>query len=149
MQSFETFAVTLCRCVCFRSWKWGFYLVVLFIPLCASAQTPNPADTGSQVIKNVTLNTDVAIKVRPAENLSSGTIRVGDYVKFVVVEDVLAPDEKGVPQVVIAKDTIAFGKVIERHKKFTFLKKGAFSIRVESLRAVDGKVLENPRIIRS
>lgn len=146
MQSHRTIAATSCRRVhFFRIGTWQYFLIVFFLPLCAWAQTPNKAETGA----NITLNTDVAIKLQPAADLlSSGTLRVGDYVKFVVVENVFALDENGDRRVVIAKDAVAFGKVIERHHKFTIFKKGAFRVKLESLRAVDGQEIKYLRIIR-
>ena len=122
--------------------------MVLLLPLYTWAQTAKQPDTDWEIPKDVFLDTNVAIKLRVATPLSSGSLRVGDYVQFIVVEDVLALDDKRVPQVVIAKDTIAFGKVIERHHTFTILKKGAFRVSLESLRAVDRQEITKLRIMR-
>jgi hypothetical protein len=149
MQSPRIVTATFCqRVYVLRSAISQCCLVVLLLPLYTWAQVANQPNTGCEPPKEAFLDTDVAIKLRAATELSSATLRVGDYVEFIVVEDVLAPDKNGDPQVVIAKDTIAFGKVIERHHKFTILKKGAFRVRLESLRAVDRQEITNVRIIR-
>src|SRR4051794_13793686 len=92
-------------------------LLVLLVPLCASAQEVVSAGAASKSssaanVVTVTLEKGTKIKLKSLRKLSSGTVRKWDYVPFEVAEDVIAfgADEEK-PQVAIPKGTPAFGIV--------------------------------------
>ncbi len=60
------------------------YLLILFAPVCASAQST----------KGIALEKETRIKVKLTRKLVSGRVRIGDYVPFVVAEDVLIHDDQ-------------------------------------------------------
>jgi hypothetical protein len=98
--------------------------------------------TAAQTSKTVTLKPDqpaVAFKIKPTRDLTSGRIRIGDYVQFDLIEDLkLSPDGGGDREIIIAKGTPIFGQVIDRHERFTILKKGGFGIGRLWTTTVDG-----------
>lgn len=102
--------------------------------------------TAAQAPKTVTLKPDqpaVTFKIKPTRDLTSGRIRIGDYVQFDLIEDLkLSPDGGGDRETIIAKGTPIFGQVIDRHERFTILKKGGFGIGRLWTTTVDGSHID-------
>lgn len=94
---------------------------ILSFPLTATAQqteevTISPKDLGT-------------IKLKLTRSLNSGKVRVGDYVQFQPVEDVMyTPKGSATSRKLISKDSPVWGRVVDRGHRFTGLKKGRFGI---------------------
>ena len=108
-------------------------LLFLSVAPCAAAQEQ----------ETVRLRRPVGLKLRLKRNLNSGRVRIGDYVEFEVVADVReTPDGGAEEKKIIEKGTPAFGQVLDRHNRFTILKRGAFSVGKVWTTAVDGKPVQ-------
>lgn len=114
-------------------------LLAVFLPVCVSAQTTKPID----------LPANTMIRLKLDRKLSSGSVRIGDRIPFVVAEDVLHMEgeganrrpvlnEKGEPIIAIKADTPVFGRVVDRKHRISIFRSGKFGVALDSVRAVDG-----------
>lgn len=125
----------------------AFYSVALLLTLCVFSSGVIGQDVKADVPKDeapkeltVMLNEKNQIRVRLSRRLTSGRIRIGDYVPLTVAENILVPSpfEPGKMIVAIAKDTPLFGIVVERKNRISFFRTGKFGIALQSVKAVDG-----------
>lgn len=96
----------------------------------------------AQATKKITVKTDpvVRFRLKLTRDLTSGRVRVGDYVQFALIEDVKYPSDGGLDRdTIILKDTPVYGQVLDRQHRFTALKKGRFGIGKLSTVAIDGQ----------
>lgn len=104
-----------------------------------------PKPTAAQAAKTVEIeaNKVVPFKLKLTRNLNSGRVRVGDYVQFELIEEVKYPNGGGLERdTIIAKGTPVYGKVLDRHRRFTFFKKGHFSIGKLWTTTADGQTVD-------
>jgi hypothetical protein len=118
----------------------GTVLCIMF--LCLGLVISLPVSTVAQVTKTVTIETDklAPFKFKLTRNLTSGRVRVGDYVQFELIEDVKYPHNGGLDRdTIIVKGTPIYGQVVDRRHRFTAIKKGRFSIGNLWTTTVDGQ----------
>jgi hypothetical protein len=119
-------------------------MVLCIMFLCLGILMSLPVSTVAQV-KTVTINPNelAPFKFKLTRNLTSGRVRVGDYVQFQLIEDVKYPHNGGLDRdTIIAKDTPIYGQVVDRRHRFTAIKKGRFSIGKLWTTTVDGQRVE-------
>lgn len=105
----------------------GKYIVMLCLAFILSFPLPATAQQKEEVI--IRPEELGAIKLKLTRSLNSGKIRVGDYVQFQLVEDVMyTPRGSVTSQKLISKDSPVWGQVVDRRHRFTGLKKGRFGI---------------------
>lgn len=106
--------------------------LVLSFPLATRAQTPKMLEIKPNKVGR--------FKLKLTRDLTSGRVRVGDYVQFELIEDVKYPYDGGLARdTIIVKGTPVFGKVVDRRHRFTAIKKGRFSVGELSTTTVDGR----------
>ncbi len=120
-------------------------LALLIVAPAVSQQATFPATTQNASAAPVavgaaappspnTLQDGTAVKLKLAENLSSGSAKTGQQVPFEVVEEV---DVEGVP--VIAKGAQAVGTVTTAEPKKSMGRGGKLDVNIDSVRLVDGE----------
>ena len=113
--------------------------LILLLPTSAVAQTTNTVAPSPKVV-SIDPDRLSPFKLKPTRNLTSGRVRIGDYVQFQLIEDVKYPYDGGWDRdTIISKDTPVYGQVVDRRHRFTGFKKGRFSIGKLWTTTVDGQ----------
>jgi hypothetical protein len=101
-----------------------------FVLLCLVLILSFPLRATAQEQKLPTIQPDELgfFKLKLTRSLNSGKIRVGDYVQFQLVEDVMYTPRGRTSEKFINKETPVWGLVVDREHRFTALKKGKFGI---------------------
>jgi hypothetical protein len=99
-------------------------------------QTPKAATpTGTKLI---TLPVDTIIRVKAAQKVASSRVKVGDYVQFEVAENVIEKTGVAEPQILIAKGTPVFGRVVQHKNRVLVFRAGVVAVTIDNITAVDG-----------
>jgi hypothetical protein len=105
-----------------------------------------PSSDPDEALVRCTIERGDSFKVKASSKISSSTAREGDFVGFVVAQDVRSSIDPNYAlyqrgRIIIAKDSLAFGIVLERkHRHFPFVN-GKLNISLGAVTASDGTVI--------
>ncbi len=116
------------------------YLFLATVVLLNSRQTI--AQTKNDLTKLVKIPANTLIRVKIVGPITSAKIKIGDYVQFKVADDILIPVGGSNDQVVIKKDTIGYGRVVEHKNRRLIFKPGRVGVTLEEIAAADGTPLK-------
>jgi len=94
---------------------------------------PSAPATTAQVQPKVILEDGTPVKLRTGRTISSADARVGDLVDFEVIHDVMVDRTAVIP-----RGSVAWGTVTEAHHKRRLGRGGKLSIRLDSVRMING-----------
>jgi hypothetical protein len=99
-------------------------------------------ESAGQLTKIIKLEKGTPIRVKIVDYVSSSKVKIGDYVRFQVIDNVVIPFPGDDPQIVIGKDTLAFGRVVEHKNRRLFFKPGKVGVTLEEIVAADGSLVK-------
>lgn len=121
-------SASLCRTV-------GLFALPFLISMTSHAQS------AGQLTKVVRLPKDTKIRVKIVSNVSSAKAKIGDYVQFKVADDVVLPFEGDDFQILVKKDTVAYGRVVEQRNRLLIFRTGKVGVTLEEILTTDGTVV--------